>query len=83
VKAGDVLRVREVPDWRSLEVATLAPGTRCVREVRRRTVSRETWAEVLTPEGKRGWVNRRYLMPAQGPCSTGVRGTGDGGVQLP
>ncbi|HYO59458.1 hypothetical protein [Archangium sp.] len=35
VKAGDVLRVREVPDWRSLEVATLAPGTRCVREVHR------------------------------------------------
>jgi hypothetical protein len=71
VKAGDVLRVREVPDWRSLEVAALAPGTRCVREVRRRAVARETWAEVLTPEGKRGWVNRRYLAPARGPCSTG------------
>jgi hypothetical protein len=71
VRAGDVLRVREVPDWRSLEVATLAPGTRCVREVRRRAVARETWAEVLTPEGKRGWVNRRYLAPAQGPCDRG------------
>ena len=70
VKAGDVLRVREVPDWRSLEVATLAPGTRCVREVRRRAVARETWAEVLTTEGKRGWVNRRYLAPARGSCST-------------
>jgi len=71
VKAGDVLRVREVPDWRSLEVASLSPGTRCVREVRRRAVARETWAEVLTPEGKRGWVNRRYLTAAQGACSTG------------
>ena len=69
VKAGDVLRVREVPDWRSLEVATLAPETRCVRELRRRTVARETWAEVLTVEGKRGWVNRRFLARAQGPCS--------------
>ncbi|WP_309889591.1 hypothetical protein [Archangium sp.] len=52
-------------------MAALAPGTRCVREVRRRAVERETWAEVLTPEGKRGWVNRRYLAPARGPCSTG------------
>ncbi|MCY1030296.1 SH3 domain-containing protein [Corallococcus sp. BB11-1] len=69
VKARDVLRVREVPDWRSLEVATLAPGTSCVRELRRRTVARETWAEVLTEEGKRGWVNRRFLARARGPCS--------------
>ncbi|CAM3803945.1 SH3 domain-containing protein [Corallococcus sp. ZKHCc1 1396] len=72
VKASDVLRLRELPDWRALEVATLAPGTRCVREVRRRAVSaRETWSEVQTPEGRRGWVNRRYLAPGRGPCPTG------------
>ena len=69
VKASDVLRLRELPDWRALEVATLAPGTRCVRELRRRAVSaRETWSEVRTPEGKLGWVNRRYLTPGKGPC---------------
>lgn len=72
VKASDVLRLREVPDWRALEADTLAPGTRCVRELHRRAVSaRETWSEVQTPEGKHGWVNRRYLAPGEGPCPTG------------
>lgn len=66
VAESDILHVRCGPHASSPKVGSLAADARGVKVLSpAQTLSGQTWRAVELDDGTRGWVNGRYLRPAQ------------------
>lgn len=70
VAAGDALNVRSQPSSSAEVIARLAPGTRDIAVAGTRVeLDGSVWWQVIGPDGL-GWVNARYLAPADAHAET-------------
>jgi hypothetical protein len=67
VASDDVLHVRSGPHAAAPALADLQPDARCVPVLDATSkLSGQPWRAVALPDGRRGWVNTKYLRAAEG-----------------
>ena len=71
VASDDVLHVRIGPHARAAMLTDLQPDAHCVALLDATSkLSGQSWQAVVLADGRRGWVNRKYLGKAEG-CGAG------------